>query len=408
MVTRREFLTGIGSLVTGLVIGGGLGYSLSPKIEVTKTETETKTKTITEKVSEGKKIKAAWIYVGPIGDYGWTHAHHKGKEYVDNLFPWLETIHYESVKEEEVSGVIEQAISEGAKVIFTTSFGYMDPTLEAAKRHPDIIFEHCSGYKRWENMGTYFAEFYQLYYLNGLIAGAMTKTNKIGYVAAHLIPEVVRHINAFVLGAREVNPKIKAFIIEIGAWFDPPKAEQAATALIETHDVDVLAFTEDSPTVLKVAERYQEQGKKVWSFSHYSPMQEYGPKAHLTGQLVNWGVIYEYILARVYAGNWISEDIWWRLGDGTPFRWARKPEESTAGQKEGAVYLAPINPVVPKDIINLVKLRYEQMKELLFEPFTGPIYDNEGNLRVKKGERLGHNELWNMDWFVEGIERTSL
>ena len=149
-------------------------------------------------------IKAAWIYVGPIGDYGWTHAHDLGRKYVDQEFDWLETHYVESVSEAECLAYIESLIGEGYTLIFTTSFGFMDATIEAGQKHPDVILFHCSGYKRSSNVGTYFAEFYQLYYLNGLMAGALTQTGKAGYVAAHPIPEVIRHINAFAIGFAEV------------------------------------------------------------------------------------------------------------------------------------------------------------------------------------------------------------
>ncbi|MGB9631585.1 MAG: BMP family ABC transporter substrate-binding protein, partial [Candidatus Methanodesulfokora sp.] len=203
----------------------------------------------------GKNLTAGFIYVGPIGDYGWTHAHDQGRKYVEKEFPWLKTMYAESVAEADTAKYIEDMLAKGADVIFTTSFGFMDPTLEEAKKHPDKIFFHCSGYKRAPNMGTYFAEFYQLYYLNGLMAGALTKTNKIGYVAAYTIPEVVRHINAFAIGAKEVNPNVKVYVRELHAWYDPTKAREAAEALI-AEGVDVLAFTEDSPTVVQVAEEH--------------------------------------------------------------------------------------------------------------------------------------------------------
>lgn len=432
-MSRREFLgvskaAAAGAVVAAGLLGGVAGYLVSPPpttvtttIEkpVTKTvertvqlgeaqATTTVTQTVTSTISpvtapEGKKIKAGWVYVGPVGDFGWTYAHDQGRQYVAQLFPWLETITAESVAEPEAAGVIDRMVAEGAQVVFTTSFGYMDDTIEAGKKYPDVVFEHCSGYKRADNVGTYFAEFYQLYYLNGLAAGAVTKTNKLGYVAAHPIPEVIRHINAFVLGAREVNPKVEVHVVWLFSWYDPGKTREAATSLVEAQNVDVIAFTEDSPTTLQVAQEYQEQGKKVWSFSHYSDMSSYGPDAHLTGQIVNWGLLYEEILSRVYAGSWRSADYWWRIGDGMDYRWKLPPEERVLGEQKGAVYLAPVSPAVPEEIRGLMAQRYEEMKELLFEPFTGPIYDQDGNLRVEKGQRLGRDELWTMDWFVEGI-----
>ncbi len=412
-LTRRKFLgvsttAAIGATIGGAIAGGAVGYyagvsSVKPeKIEV--------------KVPVEKKVKAGFVYVGPVGDYGWTYAHDRGRLYAEEKLPWLETIYIESVPEAEAAGAIENLLAQGADIVFTTSFGYMDQTAEAAAKHPDKFFAHCSGYRSGaagnapENMSAYFAEFYQLYYLNGLAAGAVTKTGVAGYVAAHPIPEVIRHINAFVLGFREAakargfaNPK--AYVVWIFTWFDPAKAREAAVSLIESQNADVLAFTEDSPTTLQVAEEYTtKKGKRVWSFSHYSDMSSYGPNSHLTGQIVNWGPIYVDLISQVYRGYWRSVDIWARIGDYHPYRWRRPVDKSTAGTKEGVVYLAPLNPAIPSDIVAVIKERYEAMKELLFEPFTGPIYDNHGVLRLKDGERADHDILWSMDWFVEGIE----
>jgi simple sugar transport system substrate-binding protein len=276
---------------------------------------------------------------------------------------------------------------------------------------------HCSGYKRSKNVGTYFAEFYQLYYLCGLAAGAMSKTGKMGYVAAYPTPEVVRHINAFVLGAREVNPKIEASVVFLFSWFDPGKTRDAAVSLIESNNADVLAYTEDSPTTLQVAQEYQDKGKPVWSFSHYSDMTKYGPKAHLTGQVVEWGLMYEYILSKLYAGTWRPEDSWARIGDGMGYKWKLPEAKSTAEAVEGTfetlpgqtdfydnvVHLAPLNPAIPDQYRALIVRRYEEMKEILFEPFTGPIKDQDGNVKLQPGQRATHDDLWGMDWLVEGI-----
>nr|MDO8045505.1 BMP family ABC transporter substrate-binding protein [Candidatus Baldrarchaeota archaeon] len=364
-------------------------------------------------------IKAGFVYVGPIGDYGWTHAHDQGRKIVDNKYNWLNTVYLESVPEAEASSAIENLINQGCNVIFTTSFGFMDATLEAAKQHPDIIFFHCSGYKRYKNMGTYFAEFYQLYYLNGLMAGALTKTGKAGYVAAYLIPEVVRHINAFALGFRETakargfdDPKV--YVLEIGAWYNPDKAREFARVLIERYDCDALAFTEDSPAVIQYCqELFESKGKLVYAFAHYSPMLSYGRNVTLSGQLVHWEVIYEDILVKIHNGtynttNLENVDYWWMLGEGAV--------------ELGADFGVPINPIFEDDLKNvmvedkltgetvsayeLVMRRLNAMNktEPEFEPFTGPIYANNGTLMVQEGVKLGHDELWDMQWFVQGVE----
>ncbi|MCK4827484.1 BMP family ABC transporter substrate-binding protein, partial [bacterium] len=260
-----------------------------------------------EELTEAKKIKAAFIYVGPIGDYGWSHAHDQGRLYIESRFPWLETAYAEAVPEGDALRYIDRYIDEGYDVVFTTSFGFMDDTLTAAEKHSDKIFWHCSGYKRASNMGTYFAEFHQLYYLNGLMAGALTKTNKVGYVAAYPIPELVRHIDAFALGVKEANPEATVSVRWIYAWYDPGKATEAAEALI-AEGVDTIAFTEDSPAVVQVGQKHTEDGDQIYTFGHYSPMQEFGPDTVVSGQLVDWGIIYEDILAKIYSGAYTTDN----------------------------------------------------------------------------------------------------
>ncbi len=396
-----------------LIVGAAIGYFAAPKEAAPTTCPPCPEATCPPcpEVPEVKKLKAAWVYVGPIGDIGWTYAHNEGREYVDNKFDWLETTYVESVSAGDLPRVIDQLIQQGYELIFTTSFEFMDPTLEKAKQYTDKIFFHCSGYKRWKNMGTYFADFYQIYYLNGLMAGALTKTKKIGYVAAHTIPEVVRHINAFAIGVKEVCPDCEVHVIKIGAWYDPTKARQAAETLI-AEGCDVLAFTEDTPTVVEVAQEHWNAGEWVLAFGHYSPMMDYGPDVCVSGQIVHWEVIYEDIVTKVYLGVYTPEnlenvDYWWLL-------------------KEGAVELGcakgePINPkfidqlkaimVTEKitgqemSVYDLVMLRLQQMMEEspTFDPFTGPLYDNEGNLRALPGQRLGHDDLWTMQWWFENV-----
>jgi len=456
-ISRRKALTTAGKIAVTAVIAGAVagvggylaGTSAAPARTIEKTVTRTVTETaaaatatktvtapgttmtvtkpttvattVTTGVPAVKPLRVGYIYVGPVGDFGWTYAHDRGRKWADERFKNVESSYIESVPEAECLGAIESLIAKGVDLVITTSFGYMDPTAEAAEKHPDKYFVHISGYKSGaagnapENMSAAFAEFYQLYYLNGLAAGAVTQTGVVGYVAAHPIPEVVRHINAFVLGAnyaykKRTGKNIKAYVDWLFEWFNPAKTRTAATALVEEKGADVLAFTEDSPTTLQVAEEYQNKGNKVWSFSHYSDMRKYGPTAHLTGQIVNWGPIYLDFYRMIATGTWQTVDIWTRIGDYVPYRWRRPVEKSTAGTPEGTVYLAPLNPAIPEEWRNLIKQRYEEMKELLFEPFTvegnlgEPIRDQDGNVRIKAGERPDHDMLWSMDWFVEYIE----
>lgn len=353
-----------------------------------------------------KRIKAGFIYVGPIGDYGYSNAHDVGRRYVEEKLPWLDTVYIESVPEGDVERYIDRLINdEKCDIVFTTSFGFMDGTAKAAKKYPDKVFEHCSGYVRDINLGTYFAELYQMYYLNGLMAGALTKSNKIGYVAAFPTPEVVRHINAYALGVKETNPDAKVYVRWLYAWYDPAKAKEAAESLI-TEGVDALAFTEDSTAVIDSGEEHTKQGKQIYVFSHYSPMQKFGPDAVVSGQLVDWGIMYEEILRRLYTNTWDNRDYWWLAKEGAC--------------DLGGEFGVPINPKFESElkskkvkdpifgeisVYDLVMKRLAQMKEptVLFDPFTGPIKDQSGSVRIKAGERASHDLLWSVDWFVDNV-----
>lgn len=355
-------------------------------------------------------MKACYIYVGPIGDYGWTHAHDQGRLYVEGEFDWLETAYAESVPEADADRFLDRfVVEEGCDVIFTTSFGFMDGTIAAAEKYPDTLFFHCSGFKRAPNSGTYMADFYQLYYLNGLMAGALSKTGKVGYVAAHPIPEVVRHINAFTLGVREVNPEATVDVRWLFEWYDPAAAREAAEALIAT-GVDVLAFTEDSPAVIEVGQEYTEKGEPIYTFSHYSPMGDFGPDSAVSGQLVDWGIIYEDILMKAYTGvynntNLQDVDYWWLMREKAVVLGARFDEPINPKFEDELKAVTVTDPLLGEiSVYDLVFKRTEQMTDpaMLFDPFTGPIKDQDGTLRLEAGQRATYGELLTIDWFVEG------
>ena len=441
-VSRRDFIKLTVAGLVGLAVGLGGGYALGSRRAARQAgptgkpgEGVAPTTTKPPQTTGKKTIKALWIYVGPIGDYGWTRAHHDAKENVDAKFDWLVTKHIEKVSEEKAYKVIKDELeTEKYDAVFATSYGFMDAVKKLAREYPEVFFYHCSGpweeFKDLPNVATYFAEFYQLYFLNGIAAGAVTKTCKVGYVPAFLIPEVVRHINAYALGAVYGaklmgncggGDKLEIYVTKpLNSWFAPNEARAEAKSLIEDIGVDVIAYTEDSTSILETTEAYWSQGLRVYSFSHYSNMYEYFKKrgktlkSHLTGQVADWTPIYEYLLVRLYAGDAVKEDVWARLGDFTPIRWRRPVSESGAGSREGAVYLAPLNTnVIPSKALAEIKRLYEDMRELLFEPFTGPIkgykIDSQGRpqerprLKVPEGKRLGRNELWSMDWFYEKI-----
>lgn len=359
--------------------------------------------------AEAKGLKAGFVYVGPVGDYGWSHAHDLGRKYAEQQLPWLDTIYIESVAEADSARIIDRLVQEeNCAVVFTTSFGYMDDTIKAGKKYPDKYFMHCSGFKQAKNVGTYFADLYQTYYLNGLMAGALTKSNKVGYVAAFPIPELVRHINAFALGIKAVNPKANVHVRWTYAWYGPDKAREAAEALI-AEGCDALAFTEDTPAVIEVGQEHTEKGKQIYTFSHYSPMQAYGKDSVVSGQLVDWGVMYEKILKDLHDGTWKPDDLWWLIAEKAVVL--------------GGSFDAPINPKFV-DALKAVKLttqdfgsisahdlvfkRYEQMKKGtdLFDPYTGPITDNTGKLQIKADEKASKADLLRIMYYVDNVVGT--
>lgn len=339
-------------------------------------------------------LKVGFIYVGPIGDMGWTHAHDQARQIVEDTFPWVETVYQESVPEAKVEGVIDRMIRrERCDVVFTTSFGFWEGTIDAAKKYPDKIFAHCSGFKRLPNVATYMADFYQVYYLNGLMAGALSKTNKIGYVGAFPIPEVKRHINAFTIGVLEVNPRAEVHVRWIEAWFDPAKAKEATNSLIDA-GCDVFAFTEDSDTVVQVAAQ-----NEFPAFGHYSPMYNSAPDYVVSGQLVHWELFYLDFLSKVYAGYYTSKnleniDYWGLLKEGAV--------------EVGAKFDMPINPKWKGKLgktYDLVHKRLDQMKnpQMVFDPFTGPIYSRTGKIVVPRGEQADYDHLLTIEYAVKGV-----
>jgi basic membrane protein A len=354
------------------------------------------------------KLKAGFIYIGPIGDYGWTHAHEQARQLAQQHFPWLDTTYVESVPEGEVGTFIDQMVRQGVRVIFTTSFGYMDGTLEAARRYPEVIFAHASGFKRAPNLATYMADFYQLYYLNGLMAGALTRSGKVGYVGAFPIPEVKRHIAAFAIGVREVNPKAAVHVRWLLDWFNPAAAKEATEALI-AEGADVFAFTEDSPTVVQVAAQRQ-----LPSFGHYSPMHDFAPQYVVSGQLVHWDKIYLDFLSKVQTGQYTAKnlqnvDYWWLLAEGAVELGARP------GLPINPAYVDKLKAVTVKDVTagaggqssvyDLVHRRWQQMSQQdpAFDPFQGPLVDRKGIVRVPAGKRMTQQELITMEWAAAGI-----
>lgn len=327
-----------------------------------------------------KDIKAAFIYVGPVGDGGWTYAHDQGRIAMEKLPYVKQTTYLESVPEgAEATRALMSLANKGFNLIFTTSFGFMDPTLEAAKRFPDVAFEHCSGYKTAANMGNYFGRFYQGKYLSGIVAGAMTKSNIIGYVAAHPIPEVIRGINAFTIGVHEVNPDAKVSVVWTHTWFDPGLEKSAAESLLDV-GADVLSMHQDTPATLQAAE---EHGK--YAIGNDSDMRQFAPNAFLTAPIWDWSVMYNKIAEDVHNGTWKGEGKWW-------------------GIETGVVQLAPLSDKVPANIKALVAEKKQALVDHKFKIFTGPLKDQDGKIILEAGKTFSDPELLSMNVFIEGVQ----
>ena len=332
--------------------------------------------------AEEKKIKTGFIYVGPVGDAGWTYAHDEGRKAMETL-PFVEPSTYiESVPEgAESARVITGLVRKGHNLIFTTSFGYMDATLDVARRNKDVVFMHCSGYKTAENVGNYFGRMYEPRYLSGIVAGKMTKANVIGYVAAFPIPEVIRGINAFTLGVQSVNPKAEVRVVWTQTWFDPGIERDAADSLLDV-GADVLAMHQDAPATLQAAE-----ARNAFVIGYNSDMRDFAPNAFLTAPVWNWGPLYSKIAQEVKDGTWKSESIWW-------------------GMKEALVQLAPISDRVPADVKALVEEQAAAIKSGALHPFAGPVTDQDGTVQVAAGATPDDGHLLGMSYFVKGVQDT--
>lgn len=326
------------------------------------------------------KLKVGFVYISPIGDAGWTYQHDLGRlELEKQLGDKVETKYIDSVPEgPEAERVIRDLAKSGHDLIFTTSFGYMNPTLKVAKMFPDIKFEHSTGYKTAKNVGTYMCRFYEARYLSGIVAGEMTKSNTLGYVAAFPIPEVIRGINAFTLGAKSVNPDVEVKVIWVNSWFDPGKEREASEALI-TQGADVITHHTDSTAPTMTAEE-----KGVYSIAYHSDMSKYGPNAHLTAATHVYGDFYVKTAQAVLDGTWKVETIW-------------------SGIKEGSIQLAPLNPVIPADVVAHVESVTSSIADGSMHPFQGPIKDQSGKIVVEAGSSLSDKDLLGMTYYVEGV-----
>lgn len=332
--------------------------------------------------AEGEPFKVGFVYIGPPGDAGWTYEHDRGRQYIEENVPNVETAFLENVPEANAGPAIDQLVSEGSRLIFATSFGYGDTVIQKAGENPDVLFEHATGFQRAENVSTYFVQHWEPSFLLGVIAGRMTRANRLGYVGSFPIPEVIRDVNSFTLGAQSVNPDVTTQMLFINTWFDPPTEKQAARSLIDA-GADVLFGIEDSPSVLQEAAEHEGVFAATWN----SDMSRFGPQAFLSAVVLNWGPRYADVTQRAIDGTWVSEDWWGTLAD-------------------DAVRLAPYGESVPEDVRAEVDEKLAGFVDGSFNPFVGPVADQAGEVRIADGEEVTFEQFLSWDWFVQGIDGT--
>jgi basic membrane protein A len=352
----KAFLTGLALALAGLAIAPGDAHAQA-------------------------KPKVSFVYVGPIGDHGWSYQHHQGllalqKEFGDKI----ETSYVENVSEgPDAERVIDQLAQTGSSLIFTTSFGFMNPTIKVAGRYPNVKFEHATGFKTAPNVAIYNARFYEGRHVIGLIAGKMTKTNTVGYIGSFPIPEVVMGINAAYLAAKSVNPNVKFKVVWVSTWFDPAKESDAAKALVD-QGADVLMQHTDSPAAMKYAEE-----KGIHAFGQASNMAAFGPNAQLTSIIDDWNPYYIKRVKALLDGSWKTGDVW-------------------DGMAQGTVVMAPWSKKLPEDVVKLAETARDEIIKGARHPFTGPIKKQDGSEWLKAGEKAADKDLLSMNFYVEGIE----
>ncbi len=331
--------------------------------------------------AQAEPFKVGFVYVGPVGDHGWTYRHNEGRKAVEAAFgDKVKTTYVESVKEGgDAERVIRQLAASGHGIIFTTSFGYMNPTVKVAKQYPNVKFEHATGYKRAANVSTYSGRFYEGRTVAGIIAGRMTKSNVIGYIGSFPIPEVVRGINAFTIALRRVNPEATVKVVWVSTWYDPGKEAEAAKVLMD-QGADVILQHTDSTAPVQAA---QDAGK--WAVGQASDMTKFAPKAHLTAIVDNWDKYYVSRVKAAMEGTWKSEDTW-------------------TGLKEGMVEMTAFNDAIPDEVKKEAKAAHDAIIAGTLHPFQGPFNKQDGSVAAKEGETLDDKTLLGMNWYVEGVE----
>ncbi len=331
--------------------------------------------------AKAEPLKIAFAYVGPVGDGGWTFAHDNGRKAIEKEFgDKIVTSFVEKVPESaDAERVIRDMVGQGNKLIFGTTFGYMEPMLKVAADNKGVKFEHATGYKTADNLRTYDSRTYEGAYMAGVIAGKMTKTNTLGVVASIPIPEVVRNINSFTLGAQSVNPKVKTKVVWVNEWFNPPKETEAATSLING-GADVLMQNTDSSAVLQTAEK---MGKRAFGWD--SDMTAYGPKAHLGSAVINWAPYYTKAVRDALEGKWATGQAWW-------------------GVKEGAIDMVNVAADVPDETKKRIDEIKSGLKDGSFQIWKGPLVDNNGKELLAKDATADDKFLGGINFYVKGVE----
>ena len=343
-----------------------------------------------EVMTAGKsdKLKVGFVYLTNPGDHGWTYAHEVGRQQLQKHFGnKIETTFVENVPEgPDAARVIRDLVAQDNKVIFTTSFGYMEPTLKVAKEYPDVMFDHITGYKRAPNMATGNIRFYEGRYVQGVVAGLTTKSNTIGYLGAFPIPEVIQGINSFARGLRSVNKEASIKVVWVNSWYDPVKESDAAKVLI-AEGADVLAQHTDSPAMLQTAEKAGVKG-----FGQSSDMHEFAPKAQLFSSVNNWGPYYISQVQKVLDGKWST-------GDG-PDHWAGN---TWKGIGDDFLVLTEFKNM-PASVAEKAETARAGIAAGTLNIFEGPMKDNQGNMVLDAGKVLDDGGLWGMNYYVEGVE----
>lgn len=324
------------------------------------------------------EMTVGFIYVGPIGDGGWTFAHDQGRLYLEEELG-VKTIYKESVPEtQEVETEIRNMIDQGAEVIFATSFGYMDYVKKVSADYPEVTFFHCSGYESTENMANYFGRMYEPRYLSGIVAGMKTETNKLGYVAAFPIPEVIRGINAFTLGAQSVNPDVEVEVVWTYTWYDPASEKEAAVALLDG-GADVIAQHQDTAGPQQAAEE-----KDAFSIGYNTDMKDMAPKAYMTAPIWNWGPYYVEQVQKVMDGSFETHAYW-------------------GGMDADTVRLAELTGLAPEGAQAKIDEAKAKILDGSLHVFAGPIKNQAGEVVVPEGETMSDGDMLGIMWFVEGV-----